>query len=297
MRKILIAAFASLFLLAAALVAVQQRDFSKVEIKTLAVRGNVHMLEGSGGNIGVSSGEDGVLIVDSQFAPLADKIKAALKTLHPDKPRFLLNTHHHGDHTGGNRVFGSELTIIAHRNVRQRLMNEQKRGEQVTPPEPKEAWPVITLDQVLSLHFNGEEIKVTHLPSGPTDGDCVVYFTGANVVHMGDDFFVGRFPFVDLNFGGSVDGLIKNIAHVISLMPTDVKIIPGHGAVSTLDDLKAYQHMLITTTGFVRAKIKTGKDLKTIQAEGFPEEWKAWGTGFISADRWIETIQQSSPAK
>lgn len=297
MRKILVATFVGWFALSAALVAVQQRDFSKVEIKVLAVRGNVHMLEGSGGNIGVSAGEDGVLIVDSQFAPLADKIKAALKALHPDKPKFLLNTHHHGDHTGGNRVFGPDLTIIAHRNVRQRLLSEQKRGEQIIPPEPKEAWPVITLEQTLALHFNGEEIKVMHLPNGHTDGDCAVYFTGTNVMHLGDDFFVGRFPFVDLNSGGSVDGLIKNIAHIISQLPPDVKIIPGHGAISTLEDLKAYHRMLTTTTDFVRAKITAGKDLKTIQTEGFPEEWKAWGTGFISSDRWIETIQQASAAK
>lgn len=297
MRKILVAVFAGLFLLSATLDALQQQDFSKVEIKAIPVRGNVYMLEGSGGNIGASAGEDGVLIVDSQYAPLSEKIKAALKTLNPGKTRFLLNTHHHGDHTGGNRNFGAELTIIAHRNVRQRLMTEQKRGERIIPPEPKEAWPVITVDQMLSLHFNGEEIKVMHLPNGHTDGDCMVFFTGANVVHMGDDFFVGRFPFVDLNSGGSVDGLIKNIAHVISLLPADVKIIPGHGALSTLDDLKNYHRMLTTTTELVRAKIKAGKDLKTIQTEGFPEEWKAWGTGFISADRWIETIQQASAAK
>ncbi len=297
MCKILAAVFAGLFLLSAALVAVQQQDFSKVEIKTIPVRGNVHMLEGSGGNIGVSAGEDGMLIVDSQFAPLADKIKAALKNLNPGKLKFLLNTHYHGDHTGGNRVFGPDITIIAHRNVRQRLMVEQRRGERVIPPEPKEAWPVITVEQSLSIHFNSEEIKVMHFPNGHTDGDCIVFFTGANVVHMGDDFFVGRFPFVDLNSGGSVDGLSKNIAQALAQLPADVKIIPGHGPVSTLEDLKAYHRMLTTTSELVRAKIKAGKDLKTIQAEGLPEEWKPWGSGFISTDRWLETIYQNLSAK
>lgn len=297
MRKILVAVFAGLFLLSATLVALQQQDFSKVEIKAIPVRGNVSMLEGSGGNVGVSAGEDGLLIVDSQYAPLSEKIKAALKTLNPGKTRFLLNTHHHGDHTGGNRNFGAEVTIIAHRNVRQRLMTEQKRGERIIPPEPKAAWPVITVDQTLALHFNGEEIKVMHLPNGHTDGDCIVYFTGANVVHMGDDFFVGRFPFVDLNSGGSVDGLIKNIAQVIAQLPADVKIIPGHGAISTLEDLKIYHHMLTTTTELVRAKIKAGKNLNTIQSEGVPDEWKAWGSGFISTERWLETIYQASTAK
>ncbi len=297
MRKVLIAVFVGLFTLSAVLVAVQQQDFSKVEIKTIPVRGNVYMLEGQGGNIGVSSGEDGVLIVDSQFAPLADKIKAALKTLNPGKLKFLLNTHYHFDHTGGNRVFGSELTIIAHRNVRERLTTEQKLIGQVFPAEPKEAWPVITVEQALSIHFNGEEVKVMHFPSGHTDGDCIIFFTGANVVHMGDDFFAGRFPFVDLASGGSVEGLIKNIAQVISQVPADVKIIPGHGPVSSLDDLKAYHHMLTTTSDFVRAKIKAGKDLKTIQTEGLPEEWKSWGSGFISTDRWLETIYQNFSAK
>lgn len=294
MRKALVAVFVALFALSATLVALQQQDFSSVEIKTIAVRGNVHMLEGRGGNIGVSAGEDGILIVDSQFAPLADKIKAALKALNPGELKFLLNTHYHGDHTGGNRVFGPDLTIIAHRNVRQRLMNEQRRGERVTPPEPKEAWPVITVDQSLSIHFNGEEIKVMHFPNGHTDGDCMIFFTGANVVHMGDDFFVGRFPFVDLASGGSVEGLIKNIAQVISQLPADVKIIPGHGPVSTLDDLKTYHRMLTTTSEYVRKKAKAGKDLKTVQAEGLPEEWKEWGAGFIPTDRWIETIYQEA---
>lgn len=296
MRRILAAVFVALFALSAALVALQQQDFASVEIKTIPVRGNVHMLEGRGGNIGVSAGEDGILIVDSQFAPLADKIKAALKNLHPGELKFLLNTHYHGDHTGGNRVFGRDLTIIAHRNVRQRLMNEQRRGERVTPPEPKEAWPVITVDQTLSVHFNGEEIKVTHFPSGHTDGDCMVFFTGANVVHMGDDFFVGRFPYVDLGAGGSVEGLTKNIAQAIAQLPADVKIIPGHGPVSTLDDLKAYHRMLTATSEFVRKKVKAGKDLKTVQAEGLPEEWKEWGSGFIPTERWIETIYEEASA-
>ncbi len=296
MWRILIATFVMLFALSAVPV-LQQQDFSSVEIKTVPVRGNVHMLEGRGGNIGVSAGEDGILIVDSQFAPLAEKIRTALKNINPGKLKFLLNTHYHGDHTGGNRILGSEMTIIAHRNVRQRLMTEQSRGDQPIPPEPKEAWPVITVEQSLSVHFNGEEIKVMHFPSGHTDGDCVIFFTGANVVHMGDDFFVGKFPYVDLRAGGSVQGLIKNIAQVIAQLPADVKIIPGHGSVSALDDLKAYHRMLLQTTDFIQQKMKAGKDLKTIQAEGLPAEWKGWGSEFIPAERWIETVQQSYAAK
>src|SRR5712692_12003121 len=200
-------------------------DFSKVEIKVTKVGGNVYMLEGSGGNIGVSVGPDGILIVDDQFAPLADKIKAALKTLGDGKLKFVLNTHYHGDHTGGNVVFSPEAPIIAQTNVRARLSTEQKSKffKRTTPPSPKEALPVITFDQAVSVFFNGEEIKVIHFPHGHTDGDSVIFFTGANVVHMGDDFFAGRFPFVDLASGGNVEGVTKNVGDIISKLPAGVK--------------------------------------------------------------------------
>ncbi len=176
-----------------------QGDFSKVEIKATKVADNVYMLEEAGGNIGVSVGGDGLLIVDDQFAPLAERIKAALQQLGMGKLKYVLNTHWHGDHAGGNVKFGTEATIIAHDNVRKRLANDQQvMGEKVTVA-PKDALPVITFDQTLTVHFNGEEIRAMHLPHGHTDGDSVIYFTKSNVVHMGDDFFVGRFPFVDLD--------------------------------------------------------------------------------------------------
>src|ERR1043165_25283 len=198
-------------------VAAQQTDYSKVQIKVTKVAGNVYMLEGAGGNIGVAVGEDGILIVDEQFAPLADKIRASLKTLGQGKLRFILNTHWHGDHTGGNVVFGPEATIIAHDNVRKRLATEQKSTvfNSTTPPSPKEALPVITFDQTLTVHFNGEDIRAIHYPQGHTDGDTVIFFSASNVVHLGDDFFAGRFPFVDLESGGSVEGLVKNIGELI----------------------------------------------------------------------------------
>jgi glyoxylase-like metal-dependent hydrolase (beta-lactamase superfamily II) len=296
MKTALRIAFAGLFILSASLAYVQQ-DFSNVEIKAAHAAGAIHILEGRGGNIGVSVGEDGILIVDDQFAPLAEKIRAALKNINSGALKFVLNTHWHGDHTGGNPVFGKEATIIAHHNVRQRLMTEQKRGEQVTPPSPKEAWPVITLDASLSLHFNGEEIKVVHFPRGHTDGDCVIFFTGSNVVHMGDDFFAGRFPFVDLVSGGDVEGLVKNIENIIAQLPSDVKIIPGHGPLSTLDDLKNYHHMLVQTVGAVRQGIAANKSLEELKAQGLPEEWKSWAGNFVTTERWIETIYQSLTIK
>jgi cyclase len=276
-----------------------QTDFSKVEVKATKVAGNIYMLTGSGGNIGVSVGDDGILIVDDQFAPLADKIRAALKGVADKKLRFILNTHWHGDHTGANAVFGPEATIIAHDNVRKRLATEQKSTvfNRTTPPSPKEALPVITFDNALSVHFNGEDIRAIHFPQGHTDGDSVIFFSSSNVVHLGDDFFAGRFPFVDLESGGTVEGLVRNIGELIGKIPADAKLIPGHGPISTLEDLKSYHRMLQQTTDIVRQKIAAGKTLEQIKTEGLPAEWEPWGAGFIKTDRWVETIYKSLTAK
>jgi glyoxylase-like metal-dependent hydrolase (beta-lactamase superfamily II) len=276
-----------------------QTDFSKVEIKVTKVAGNVYMLEGAGGNIGVSVGDDGILIVDDQFAPLADKIRAALKGIADKKLRFILNTHWHGDHTGGNVVFGPEAPVIAHDNVRKRMAVEQKSEvfKRTTPASPKEALPVITFNQNLTVHFNGEEIRAIHFPQGHTDGDSVIFFVSSNVVHLGDDFFAGRFPFVDLESGGSVEGLTKNIGEIITKIPNGAKLIPGHGPLSGLEDLMNYHNMLVTTSDIVRAKIKAGKTLEQIKSEGLPDTWKSWGTGFIKTDTWLETIYRSATKK
>ena len=292
MKQASLAALTAVAILAAAPVAAQQ-DFSKVEIKASKVRGNIWMLNGAGGNIGVSVGPDGILIVDDKFAPLAEKIRAALQGAGGGQLKFILNTHWHGDHTGANPVFGPEAPIIAHTNVRQRLATEQRRGERVTPPMDPKGWPVITFDESVSVHFNGEEIKVIHFPHGHTDGDSVIFFTGSNVAHLGDDFFAGRFPFVDLDSGGDVEGLAENIAEVIDELPADVAIIPGHGPLSTLDDLKTYHGMLVEMMNLVRGKMEAGKTLEQIKAEGLPEKWKDWGSGFISTERWLETIYKS----
>jgi cyclase len=272
----------------------QEPDFSKVEVKAVPVAGNIYMLQGAGGNIGVSAGKDGILIVDDQFAPLADKIRAALKGLGGNgKLEFVLNTHWHFDHTGGNEIFGREAPVIAHHNVRKRMAGEQSlRGEKV-PPSPPGALPVLTFGDAVSIHFNGEEIRAVHFPKGHTDGDSVIFFTGSNVVHMGDDFFAGRFPFVDLENGGSVQGLIDNIGKVLGQIPADAKIIPGHGPLSTVEDLRSYLRMLQETTDVVRKRMDAGRTLEQIQAEGLPVEWKEWGTGFINTETWIATIHAS----
>ena len=294
MKKIFVPLFVLLFT-----ISIHAQDFSQVQIKATKVSGNVYMLEGSGGNIGVSVGDDGILIVDDQFAPLADKIRAALKGLADKKLRFILNTHWHGDHTGGNVVFGPEAPIIAHDNVRKRMATEQKSEffKRTTPASPKEALPVITFDHNLSVHFNGEEIRAIHYPHGHTDGDSVIFFTTSNVVHLGDNFFAGRFPFVDLESGGSVEGLTKNIGEIIEKIPAGAKLIPGHGPLSTIDDLKSYHRMLQETTNVLRQKIAAGKTLEQMKSEGLPEEWKTWGTGFIKTDMWIEIVYSSLSAR
>src|SRR6266849_3027173 len=275
------------------------QDFSKVEIKISKVAGNVYMLRGAGGNIGVSIGPDGMLIVDTSFAPLAEKIKAALKTLGAEKLKFVVNTHYHADHTGGNPEFGRDATIIAQANVRQRVSAEQesKFFKWKFPALPKEGLPIITFTDSISLFFNGEEINIVHFPHSHTDGDSVVFFTSSHVVHMGDLFFTDRFPIVDLEAGGDVEGLAKTIGEIISKLPADVKIIPGHGALSDLDSLKAFHRMLVETTEIVRKKMKAHKTLAQIKAEGLPDEWKSWGAGYIKTEMWIELVYTSLSAK
>lgn len=269
---------------------VAQQDFSKVEIKVIPVSKNIYLLEGAGGNIGVSVGDDGILIVDDQFAPLADKIETALKELNPGKLKFVLNTHHHGDHTGGNAAFGAkDATIIAQSNVRGRLTKDTKLK--------KEAYPVITFDQSASVHFNGEEIKLIHYGPGHTDGDSVIYFTKANVIHMGDQFINRGFPFIDFSSGGNVAGFIKTLGVVLEKIPADAKIIPGHGKLSTVEDMKNYHTMLNETVAFVQKQITEGKTLAEIKTNGFPEKYKNFGSGPASAGRWIEAIHRDASKK
>jgi glyoxylase-like metal-dependent hydrolase (beta-lactamase superfamily II) len=213
----------------------------------------------------------------------------AIGKLGGSEPTFVLNTHHHGDHTGGNAAFGEKAVIVAHENVRKRL-SESRGNDQ---PLPKAALPEITYKAGLTVHFNGEAIEVVHFPSSHTDGDGAVFFKDSKVVHTGDLFFNGRFPYVDLGAGGSVQGAIKSITKLTSMIPADWQIIPGHGSNATLDDLKGYLKMLETTTSAVLARVAAGKSLAECQEAGVPAEYADWGAGFISADRWIETIYNS----
>jgi len=276
-----------LFLALLVSTAVAQQDFSKVEIKATQVSGNVYMLEGSGGNIGVSVGPDGILIVDDQFAPLAEKIAAALQQLNPGKLKYVVNTHHHGDHTGGNATFaGKEATIVAQANVRLNLTKD--------PKTPVAALPVITFDRGATLYFNGEEISATYYGPAHTNGDSVIRFKQANVIHMGDQMMTDRFPFIDFSSGGDLDGMMANWKTIIASAPADVKLIPGHGRLATLDDLKQLAAIVEESTALVRKGMAAGKTLEQLKADGLPEKFKSWGSGFINTNRWIETIYNQS---
>lgn len=275
--------------------ALAQQDFSSVQIKVTKVAGNVYMLQGAGGNIGVSAGEDGILIVDDQYAPLAPKIKEALRGI-SDKPvKFVLNTHYHGDHTGGNEQFGETAPIIAHTNVRKRLSTGRVAGGNTIPPAPRGALPIITFEDRIAVHINGEEIRAIHFPGGHTDGDSVVYFMKSNVVHMGDDFFAGRFPFIDLTGGGSVKGLIRNVEKVLSEIAADAKIIPGHGPLATPADLRSYVTMLKETSSIVENGIKANKSLEQLKSEKVLARYESFAWQFISTERFLEMLHRGLP--
>jgi len=271
---------------AAATVLAQDDRFANVTIETVPVTGNISMLIGSGGNIGVSTGEDGLLIIDDQYAPLAAKIRAALSQLNPDAPKFLLNTHFHGDHTGGNADFGVASIIIAHENVRGRLVAEDS---------PSPALPVITFDDDVTVHFNGENITLIHMPRGHTDTDSVVMFEDSNVVHMGDHFFNGGFPFVDLANGGTVQGYLSNLEKALSWIDDDTSVIPGHGPLGSKADLLAFYNVVKDTSTTIRVMKSQGVSAEEAVTEGLSDEYESWGQGFINEQRWIETVFASYP--
>ena len=283
----------------------QNQDFSKVQIKVTKVSGNIYMLEGQGGNIAASVGEDGIVIVDDQFAPLADKIQAALKDLKvTDKPvRFVINTHYHGDHTGGNEPFANTgSTVIAQDNVRKRLETGGTAGNggsirMEVKPAPKGALPVITFEHDVTVHLNGEDIRALHFPAGHTDGDAVIFFPKNNVVHMGDDFVRYGFPFIDVASGGSVQGMIDALEKASAQLPSDVKVIPGHGALSNLDDVREFVKMLKETSAAVQKALDDHKTLDQMQQEKILEPWKKWSGEFLDSDKFLETLYNSLTGK
>jgi glyoxylase-like metal-dependent hydrolase (beta-lactamase superfamily II) len=237
------------------------------------------------------------LIVDDDYKAVSQKLSDALKPLGSAMPRFVLNTHWHGDHTEGNDFFGRQATIIAHMNVRKRLLDPPIIFGQKTAPYATHALPILTYTESMSIFLNGEEVKLVHYPNGHTDGDTVVFFINANVVHLGDDFFVGRFPFVDVDSGGSVQGLIRNVASLIKSLPAEAKLIPGHGPLASLNDLKTYHQVIVETAKIVEDAMKAGKTLAEIKAAGLPDKYKDAGAGFIKTDMWLEIVHRSYSKK
>lgn len=287
-------------LLAAALPqprALAAQDMSDVEIQTQQVADGVYMLLGRGGNIGVSVGEDGVFVIDDQFAPLTDKILEAIAAITDQPVRFVFNTHWHGDHTGGNENMGEAgALIVAHANVRSRMSVEQVlerigRPATTTPASPDGALPVITFTEDVSFYLNGDRLHAFHVSNAHTDGDAIVHLEGANVVHMGDTFFRDRFPFIDTASGGSIDGLIDAVGAALGVMDAETRIIPGHGQLSSREDLRSYRDALVAMRGAVAAMAHDGMSLEQIQsARPIQAQAQAWGQDRGAEDSFVATL-------
>jgi cyclase len=273
-------AFLALAAVALSSGALAQRNFDAVQIKTTKVAEGIYMLEGEGGNIGVSAGEDGVFLIDDQFAQLTPKIVAAVKAI-SDKPiRFVVNTHWHGDHIGGNENLGKAgAVIIAHDNVYKRMSvgGAITMLKQTYPPAPRAALPAITFNQAATFRLNGDDVTSTHLPPAHTDGDSFVRFAKANVIHAGDVFAAYRYPFIDVESGGSVKGVLAAIDAMLPVIDDNTKLIPGHGGLSSKKDVLAYRKMVETVVSRVEPMVKSGKTLQQVidskPTREFDEEW------------------------
>ena len=257
-----------------------ERAGTPISIQSL--NNNVHMLVGQGGNIAASVGSDGTLIVDDQFDHQLPHIEEALNELDSaDAPRLIINTHFHGDHTGANAALGSTGIIVAHSNVRVRLVSGDAQDS---------ALPVVTFDDRLRVHFNGDVIDVIHTPEGHTDGDAMVFFRNANIAHLGDHLFVGSFPYIDLRNGGSLKGFIQNLEFAQTQINDETQIIPGHGVLASLSDLAATITMLKASRSFVQDGIDQSLTAEALIEKGLGPEYESWGKGFINEARWLQTV-------
>jgi len=282
---VLITAFMSL-------VPIAQSD--EVKIMATPITEQIYMITGKGGNIGVFIGEDGTFLIDDQFAPLTEKIVAAIKSVGGDFPKFLINTHYHGDHTGGNENLGQGGTLIfSHDNVRDRLSTGYSIVEFGMKQKAisREGLPVVTFSEDISFHLNGDSIHATHVPHSHTDGDSFIHFKAANVIHAGDLFFNGFYPFIDVSHGGSLKGMIKGVDKVLSLADDNTKIIPGHGPLGDKAQLASYHQMLKAAYERLRKLKAEGKTAQEAAAANPLADLEAtWGDGIFKSDRWIEII-------
>ena len=273
------------------------QDFDSVEIKTIKITENIYMLQGRGGNIGVIVGKDGVLMIDDQFAPLSDKIKSAISKISDKQIIFLINTHWHRDHTGGNEIFAnSGAIIVAHENVRKTMSTQQfiKMFKRTVPPSPKAALPIVTFSKDINFYINEEEIKVLHIQNAHTDGDGVIYFKNSNVLHMGDIYFAERYPFIDLSSGGSITGVIRGVEFVLSFIDENTVVIPGHGNLSNKEELSEYLDMLKSAKLETEDLIKKGKSFQEIVDSDVLKEFDPrYGQGFLKRDKFLSIVYDS----
>lgn len=288
-------------LLAAGVARGQEQDFSKVTIKTTKLAEGVYMLEGAGGNIGVSVGDDGVLVIDDQFAPLTPKIQEAISKLSQKPIKLVVNTHWHGDHVGGNEnMAAAGAVIIAHDNVRKRMSSEQfiELMKRKVPASPPKALPVVTFTSDITLHFNGEDIHVMHVDPTHTDGDSIVVFSKAKVVHMGDCYMSISYPFADISSGGSFDGFVATSNKVVGMIDDSFKVIPGHGGLSNRAELKSWHDMLVDIRASVKKQVDAGKPLDAIQKANLTAKWdEKWGKAFIKSENIVEFAYAAIKAK
>ena len=284
----------AVFLSAFAVPALAQQGTQPPEIRTIELAEGLHMLMGAGGNIAVSTGEDGPMIVDDQFDYMVPGIRSAVAALQEGPIRFVINTHVHGDHTGGNDALGRlGALIVAHANVRQRMSTRQVAPalSRDDPPRAPESLPVVTFDDGVVLHWNGEEIAVEHVEPAHTDGDSVVWFHHADAVHMGDTYFNGIYPFIDIFSGGSIHGMIGAVDAVLSRATADTQIIPGHGPLSNAGELRVYRDMLVAVRGRVTAAQAAGTDQADfIGSEPLADLDETWGGGFLNAERLLGLV-------
>jgi len=274
--------FSALLLMVLACTNANASKFDKTEIVATKASGQVYMLQGAGGNIGVLATKSGLLLVDDQFAPLAEKIEKAMTNLSNNELKYVVNTHFHGDHTGGNSFFSHKAPIFAHENVRARLKNKDSNA--------KAALPVVTYEQGVNIYLDEERINLSHFPTAHTDGDTVVYFTSANVLHTGDLFFEIGFPYVDLNNGGSVKGYLAAVTQIIANMPDDVVIIPGHGKLTNKARYQEFADMISYSIKRISGFLAQGKSEQEILALGIGKNYQHWSWHFITEEKWLKTL-------